>query len=425
MNILWVSNAPFVGSGYGVQTDIFTRLMKKDGHRPVIRAFYGHNGPPMMANGIEILPASFGEGANDIITADHAHYQPDATVILYDIWPYEKRTLRSVPLTAWVPIDHDPMPPAVLANLREIKYIWAMSRFGERKIREAGLVCDYVPHGVETDVYKPTDRAAARAKWGIKDDQFFAVTVAANKGWPSRKNIDKMVKAWSKFVQDHPDAILYMHTQPTGQYASVDLVQMTRFYGIPEKNIRFPDLYRFTRNEYTPQILNDLYNAADVFVLPSAGEGFGVPALEAQSAGCPVIVSDFTAQAELCGAGWKIEIDAFDDLSYTVYESEQALNLRPSKIVEALENAFKAKGDQALREMARKWAMQYDAKIVWGEYMLPALKKQVDIVEARKMRTAKRLAARARALTPHPLTPSPTRGEGESAVEPVTEGAAV
>src|SRR5690606_17951882 len=109
--------------------------------------------------------------------------------------------------------------------------------------------------------------------------------------------------------------------------------------GIPQQNLRLPDMYRMMRNEYTPAMLNKLYNAADVFILPSAGEGFGVPVIEAQASGCPVIVTDFTAQTELCGAGWLIGVDPFDDLDYTLQKSEQA-NVRPSLIVEALKMAY-------------------------------------------------------------------------------------
>lgn len=37
------------------------------------------------------------------------------------------------------------------------------------------------------------------------------------------------------------------------------------------------------------------------------GEGFGIPIIEAQAAGCPVIVTDCTAMTELCLSGWLIE----------------------------------------------------------------------------------------------------------------------
>ena len=46
--------------------------------------------------------------------------------------------------------------------------------------------------------------------------------------------------------------------------------------------------------------LSKLYREASVFVFPSFYEGFGIPPLEAQACGCPIIVSDVTSLPEVC-----------------------------------------------------------------------------------------------------------------------------
>lgn len=46
-----------------------------------------------------------------------------------------------------------------------------------------------------------------------------------------------------------------------------------------------------------------LYNGATAFVYPSFFEGFGLPPLEAQTCGCPVVVSDRTSLPEVVGRG--------------------------------------------------------------------------------------------------------------------------
>lgn len=57
------------------------------------------------------------------------------------------------------------------------------------------------------------------------------------------------------------------------------------------------------------------YNAADVFVLPSLYEGFGIPAAEAMSCGCPVVASNAGALPEITGGAGKT-VDVFDARGY-------------------------------------------------------------------------------------------------------------
>jgi glycosyltransferase involved in cell wall biosynthesis len=49
--------------------------------------------------------------------------------------------------------------------------------------------------------------------------------------------------------------------------------------------------------------LRRLYAGAQMFLFPSLYEGFGLPALEAMSAGCPVVTSNTSSLPEICGDG--------------------------------------------------------------------------------------------------------------------------
>jgi glycosyltransferase involved in cell wall biosynthesis len=49
--------------------------------------------------------------------------------------------------------------------------------------------------------------------------------------------------------------------------------------------------------------LINLYNSADIYLYPSLFEGFGLPILEAQACGCPVITSNVTSMPEVSGGG--------------------------------------------------------------------------------------------------------------------------
>ncbi len=381
LNILWSANAAYVPSGYGQQTALFTRLLTEAGHHVVVSAFYGLKGAELTINGVRHLPGGIDPWGNDLLPLHHDAFRPDVTVALVDVWVLQPDMLARVPITAWAPIDHDPAPPAVVDRLRRCAHVWAMSRHGQRELRRLGLDPVYVPHAVDTDVFHPIDRIDARARLQIDDGALFAVCVAANKGWPSRKSLDRLFKAWARFAARHPSALLYVHSYPGDDYGGPDLIEMAGFYGIPERNLRFPDVYRLLRGSYGPAGLNLLYNAADVMVLPSAGGGFEIPLIEAQSAGCPVVTTRVTAMAELVGPGYGIPVDPFDGLVYTEQGSEQA-NVLPGQILDGLEWALEQRGDARLRADSRAFALDYDARRVLRDFMLPALVAQTDAVHS-------------------------------------------
>lgn len=383
MRILWHSNAVWTGTGYGNQTDIVTRWLKRHGHDVTVSAFYGLRGQRMNIGGVDVLPGSDEQWGNDILLAHYDHYKPDVMFALMDSWVLDRDTLRGAPLALWAPVDHTPIPPAVADRLRHTRWPIAMSRHGEREMRKVGLDPFYVPHMIETDVFKPMDRAQARQACGFREGAFVAVSVAANKGFPARKSLDRLMKAWAHFVERHPGSVLYLHTNPYPTASGLPLYEVAKFYGLraagmsasggaPDADVLFPDMYMWLRGEYGATALNALYNAADVFVLPSRGEGFGIPVIEAQAAGCPVVVSDFTAQAELGAVGHRIPIDAFDDLDYTLQGSEQCVP-KASAILAGLEWAHEQRGNDVLRAAAREFACGYDVDRVMTRHMLPVL----------------------------------------------------
>jgi len=52
----------------------------------------------------------------------------------------------------------------------------------------------------------------------------------------------------------------------------------------------------------TEEKMVEIYNLMDVFVLPTAGEGFGIPTVEAMACGKPVIITNYTTGYELVKA---------------------------------------------------------------------------------------------------------------------------
>ena len=165
------------------------------------------------------------------------------------------------------------------------------SEFTRKMVTEAtGVAPPLIYHGVDTKVFSPIDEEQAKVKAHVSG-HFVIGVVARNQ---QRKNLPALVKAFARFAADKPDAILYLHTQVIGDYNMLELV---RRFGIEDKTRVTEGLG--TDRGVPDAMLATVYNAMDVFVLPTMAEGFGLPIIEAQACGTPVLATDFSACSEL------------------------------------------------------------------------------------------------------------------------------
>lgn len=375
MKILWASNAPWTKTGYGNQTRIFWPRIQGDlGHEVVIAANYGLGGAVLNVSergqGTIVYPLGYEQHGNDVLAPYARHAKADIVITLYDAWVFRQDVTSQFRWCPWLPVDHQPLPRAVKGALKTAYQPIAYSKFGERMMQEAGLEPRYVPHGIEMDVFYPEGKDEARAalKLPRTDFDFLAIMVAANKGSPSRKSFNEVFQAWRRFLDKHPKALLYLHTHAGTEMSGADLIEMLELNNIPQDNIMFADpLWNILG--FPDHYMRRVYSAADVLLSPSRGEGFGVPIVEAQACGCPVIVSDFSSMSELCFAGWKVG----GQLDVTPIGGFQIIPFI-DQIYDALEQAYDKRGYGKLRRDARKAVeVEYDADHVTQTYWKPVL----------------------------------------------------
>ena len=401
MKILWVSNAPHAPTGYGVQTAVNVPRIRALGYEMSMMAFYGLQGAPSLWDGLLTLPASQNAYGNDVLVADARHVEADIVMTLMDVWVLAPEVMSQVRWYPWLPVDHDPAPPAVVHALKACRRPVCYAQFGVAKLKEAGYDPLYVPHSVDRSVYHPQARAACRETLGFKADEFVVGLVAANKGAPSRKAFDQQIRAFAAFQKRRKDAVLYLHTDMLGMQGE-NLRRIIELADLPASAVVEVPSYRYARGFITPQWMAQAYNAFDVLLHATRGEGFGLTIIEAQACGCPVIVTDFSAMPELVtdGLGWKVGYSdkAFSQDSYQVVPSVPA-------IVDALEQAYQRRGEADHRTAVAKTMDAYDADHVANHYWKPVLAEiardvaaeQGAVTQARNGRRKEREALRERA----------------------------
>jgi glycosyltransferase involved in cell wall biosynthesis len=156
----------------------------------------------------------------------------------------------------------------------------------------------YVPHGINSDLYKPVE-VPKDFKQSIFGDKEYEFVLYWNNRNIRRKQPIDVILAFDKFVQQLPKekrdkVCLLMHTEPVQEHGT-DLPRTITECCSPETNVLFAP------NRYTETELNYLYNIGDVTINVASNEGFGLATAESAMAGTPIIVNVTGGMQDQCG----------------------------------------------------------------------------------------------------------------------------
>jgi len=243
--------------------------------------------------------------------------KPDVVLIINDPWnvsQYLQAIEANVPVVAYMPVD----APNQMAgrSLNTLQRAIAYTQFGRKHLLLGGYSgrCDVVPHGVDTAIYHPMPKDEAINKLTltskIKPGSFITGVVARNQ---PRKRLDLTIQAWTKWWinSGQPrNAYLYMHT--TMQDIGWNVLQLATYYGINEQFI-VTNPKMTLQNCLLEQNLKLVYNAFDVQLHTSLGEGWGLTAHEGMACGVPQIMPKYAALAEWAeGAAHFVPVTSYE-----------------------------------------------------------------------------------------------------------------
>ena len=189
---------------------------------------------------------------------------------------------------------------------RRAREVWTPTEWSADQFRAAGISRVFVvPEAVDISLFRPDDDAPPVEE--KKKRPFTILTIAK---WEFRKNLTCLLDAVFGYLllEDglDDDVHLKLHAyvpswEPGEQ--NLQLVAETRrrlFCPSPARQ-RCPTVEWTGAAELDRRGMRDLYRSADVFVLPTLGEGWGLPIHEAMAMGLPVVVTNHSGPAALVG----------------------------------------------------------------------------------------------------------------------------
>lgn len=305
-NLLFIGDAG-VPSGFARATHETLACMTDDFNITVMGINYRGDPHPYPYEIFAAMPGGDWAGIGrliwmcDYITKKHGAL--DVIVIQNDPWNipmYLKHLSQfpeyaNVPVVAAVAVDGLNCGGAGLNGLK-LAVFW--TQFGLDEARKGGYdgAATVIPLGVDQNVYKPLDRVESRLNLGLTSEFSESFIVGnVNRNQP-RKRLDLTIRYFAEWVKSTnvEDAFLYLHVAPTGD-TGVNVLELMKYYGVIDRLLLATPQTWYGESE---EHMAWTYNAMNMLMSTTQGEGFGLTTLEAMACGVPCIVPRWAALAD-------------------------------------------------------------------------------------------------------------------------------
>jgi len=257
-------------------------------------------------------------------------------------------------------LETDRIPADWAAAANRMDEVWVPSEFNRETFRASGVTkpIHVIPLGINPDYFNPAINACRIG------DMFTFLSIFE---WGERKAPEILLKAFNDEFKSGEDAVLICKISNSD--GDVDIASQVRDLKLNPGGGRIV----FSLNEIIPTYqLGSLYRGADCFVLPTRGEGWGMPMLEAMACGLPVIATDWSSHRDFMNDGnsylVKVEKMVPAEAKCPYYKgfqwaqpSHEHLRTLMRHVYEHRDEA-RAKGARAAGEAHAKWTWRHGAE---------------------------------------------------------------
>lgn len=328
--ILWVGDSPTVNTGFSICTRKVCEHLHQSGWDVHVLglSYFGdpHQYPYKIYPAVNPLDNSRDAyGCMRLPKLIH-QLKPDVVVLLNDPWnveaylynitQYERETgvqIRDTfKLVGWLAVDgkntsaedFDWTTKKKDGSLKHgrLDHLAVWTEFAKQELESNGWngpAADVIPLGVDTSVFYPVNKQAARAKIlppGVPADAFIIGVVGRNQ---YRKRLDLCIQYFAEWAHSRSieNAYLYLHCAPTGD-KGVDIRSLVKYYNISKRVILAQTLLGIGATEEQMRLT---YNSFDLKLSLSQGEGFDLTTLEAMACGVLTMGADWSGLASWTG----------------------------------------------------------------------------------------------------------------------------
>lgn len=258
--------------------------------------------------------------------------------------------------------------PGLVSRAKMFDEIWVPCKQNVQALRRGGLRkkhIEIIPEGVDTTFWHP-----------VEFPKFQKYTFLYTGDWNYRKGIYHLLRVWTKYFSQAKDLQLIVLTNYGGER---DEKAKKRIYREAEEETKpyggIPGNLKIIVDDFTDMILRDFYNASDVFIMPSLGEAWCLPAMESCVCGTPCILPDYGGHREwfskrygLLTTGYfdkitnyvKTDVDFYEDVDFYFPHEDSLLSAMFYAILHKKEMFLK--GITAAKEIPEKFPWAEAAK---------------------------------------------------------------